>query len=1659
MAAKQKRFTRSSVQRAMRVPSVVAGVVILVVVGCYYYWVREQNAYYISRDLRMLAALSSQLDAAITTHENFLRNYAERFNDPKAKGAVKPPPPIRRSPAIDQDEIDAYAPDFDSIAIGCSRVSAPRDTGKKPGDADKSNTPSPDPEKAFRDELERAPKREIFRSELAEDRGVLTLHVDYAKLVQPGTTPHQGDVKGSPAAQEPPPTVLKACGDLPLSRLTRPLFSRELLDTFDTILLAEGGGRVLYSVHPPHQASTLLMGALPASDDKGDRQPLAPGITTGKLGKFFEHHLLGSDTPLYVASLSEATQQQTVQLSGETFRLFTQPCDFAAPPAVRADGKGQDTQHWIIGGLISESRFRYETLAISPSMIFLICGLLILAICSWPFLRVALIAEHQALTIGDVVLIGVCGVVGASIMTLILLDYLEYQRLAAGADQQLRDFGVQLEQDFTGDLFRARNALEAIYRWDQRMPRLQTGDLENLASSSDPASAAAERRETGQPASAGSQPPADPRAAAVRAKQKCLLELPEVKQYPYFSYFAWVDSEGNQVRKGSMRGNTTSPNVAEREYFRAALKDEWWYVRPPQGPPGSCRSNDGKPDSLVRLPYILASVRSLTNGKPEAVIAMPAPDKPAETGKDPCPLQPQPAVEKATAKSPAAAPEEPKTPVLTLTCQLIHLYASVPPPGVEFAIIDEQGNVVFHSDPERNGQENFFVETDNSRRLRAAVLARQVALVETRYWGEEHSVYTRPLMNSGLTLLTLRSHRLLQAANAEAVLLTVLCLLLNSSPYLMVLLALVLLAPAYRAPWLWPNRGYETQYLHLAEVFVATIATTLCCTRFLEPPLLLYVIFAAPLKGIVSAYLVMAKRRTTTWWVLFGTWWAAVASIVYGISMAKLDLDLSDHSLLLGLDKALVYYWALVCALYLLLLIDVVVSLREILRFDFGEEAAVTDHGPRAPSSAIPQMIRPGPQETGAPGAPSMTPTAPAASDLAARLIAGLRSAWLAGAARGWRSTTPFEPPWLLRYPGIYYVSGVLLLVVAAVVPTVGFFKLGGRLEQETLIKYSQLRLASSIEDRINRVGELAFETPDACAVRTDLTDFDPPVMWATGWRLRPPPITAGKELLNPTHAALGRNERLVPEAMSSFVPHYSDDAVAMRQLYGGGSTDRIWRWHREEGRFIVLDRLVRLTNLSKSHTAQLYGPGPPRQSCPPFQVCPPRHEHLTIWSVVPPLLTMFTAAPKLDLRGPITSEQSLDDFAIVDLLYTLLCLTLMAGLLGVLAWITHFVATRILLLDVAEPLWLRNLPVSPTLGDHIFLVRRERPLDTVIGGHNPQGFHTVSFQKLATSDSWMGELIEIDQGESGRNVCITDFEYEIDLPEMNAKKLAWLEKLMTLPDRTVLLVSTITPLFITIVPESPPPSAPRRPWFHIARTRTVETIPRPPSEQERWQKILGSFVTVTGEQLDLAQHADAPLALPLRHDGSARSIRLARWLWEETRHDPFLRKLAYELDCTSERAQLVDELRERADTYFAGLWRSCSSEEKVLLFQLAKSGLVNGTNRRIIRRLMARGLVRREPNFKLFSQTFGLYVLATGRREEVVETAREEHPRSQWDSLRVPLFVVIGTLLLLMFATQKDLLSATTALATVLTTGLPVLVKLIGMFTEHRMETNDRPL
>ena len=63
--------------------------------------------------------------------------------------------------------------------------------------------------------------------------------------------------------------------------------------------------------------------------------------------------------------------------------------------------------------------------------------------------------------------------------------------------------------------------------------------------------------------------------------------------------------------------------------------------------------------------------------------------------------------------------------------------------------------MLFHSDSQRNLNENLFDETDDSRRLRAEVHAHSAEPLNVRYWGAALRAFVKPMRGDQWSIVTL----------------------------------------------------------------------------------------------------------------------------------------------------------------------------------------------------------------------------------------------------------------------------------------------------------------------------------------------------------------------------------------------------------------------------------------------------------------------------------------------------------------------------------------------------------------------------------------------------------------------------------------------------------------------------------------------------------------------------------------------------------------------------------------------------------------------------------------------------------------------------------------------------------------------------------------
>jgi hypothetical protein len=144
-------------------------------------------------------------------------------------------------------------------------------------------------------------------------------------------------------------------------------------------------------------------------------------------------------------------------------------------------------------------------------------------------------------------------------------------------------------------------------------------------------------------------------------------------------------------------------------------------------------------------------------------------------------------------------------------------------------------------------------------------------------------------------------------------------------------------------------------------------------------------------------------------------------------------------------------------------------------------------------------------------------------------------------------------------------------------------------------------------------------------------------------------------------------------------------------------------------------------------------------------------------------------------------------------------------------------------------------------------------------------------------------------------------------------------------------------------------------------------------------------------------------------------------------------------------REELIREVADRAEPIHRAIWLRCSNDEKLTLIFLALDKLVSSANLEL-RQLMKRGLIVLEPNLRLMDEAFRQYVLRQCETEDYLTWQREGR-HSNWETWRIPLILLLITLGVFLFVTQREVFNSTLSFVSVLTGGLIALLRFVGMF------------
>ena len=458
---------------------------------------------------------------------------------------------------------------------------------------------------------------------------------------------------------------------------------------------------------------------------------------------------------------ASAIADEPVRIAGIDYRMFTQPCCGASTPTPAANASPSGL---VVIGLADAEALRSLSLAISPLLVLSGVAFVMACLVGWSFLKCSLMGVQQRLRRHDVINLLGSGLFGVGLATILLLTIGAYARLSADVDTHLQHIAAKLNDNFTVEIESATEQL-------QKMVKAVREDVDKCSTL------------TGSPPVSG-RLPNDPcqKVAAPWSDPKQLVDL----SYPDFITFAMVDKSGLQAVKAAFSTATaTIVDVNARSYYQRALTHEQlWQLPLPNRP-------DRAAERLCPDGCYLEYISAWNTGWPQVVISMPT--------------------------------AIPRLPVATLSIPMHALLEPVLPPGFEFAVVDSGGIVQFHSDRQRNGQENLLLETDQNSRLRSLVVARSSGTFNTMYWGYPYRAHVRPTRIPGWSIVTFQAKQTSRALVLEwftvAMLLTGL--------YTVGWIVLMLLSLRRGAAWLWPDPLRRHWYVPLGCLAVAATGTWL----------------------------------------------------------------------------------------------------------------------------------------------------------------------------------------------------------------------------------------------------------------------------------------------------------------------------------------------------------------------------------------------------------------------------------------------------------------------------------------------------------------------------------------------------------------------------------------------------------------------------------------------------------------------------------------------------------------------------------------------------------------------------------------------------------------------------------------------------------------
>jgi hypothetical protein len=493
--------------------------------------------------------------------------------------------------------------------------------------------------------------------------------------------------------------------------------------------------------------------------------------------------------PIDPRALGRVSVVAEINLAGASFKLFSEPLQLSYPAVGESEGAPTAPEAWIVCGLTRSARFNAESRAMPLTYILWFTLAIVLLLVSAPIIRLFTIGPTTRLRARDPVFLTLTMFGSTGLITLGLLQGYRTaaSTLSGSLATRLERFAGDIADNFKAEQKAVWDELDAL----ERSPEF--AEVKAHLAAQDSESNGLPRLSFEAPAKArnargaGSSRCAPKWACRTNILHEDKKKLP-LDNYPYFQFVTWSDDQGLQRLKWTTRKNVTpflNFETTEVPYYRKAKTASMWGLET-RG---------------------VSTFRSPNTGETLTIF-----------------WRQRPGTKK---QGPGTKNQAPEMTLAAVATKPLSLVGPLIAGDLQYAVIDREGVVQFHTDATKNLSENFLRECDEDAELGALVRTAGTGSLVTRYSGRRHQLYVRPLETGApdraygpneWSLVVFQSLESRETMTTEMVSTASILFLLYAGIIGTLWAMLAVLWRRYPSRWLWPLESESTAYRSIVAV-------------------------------------------------------------------------------------------------------------------------------------------------------------------------------------------------------------------------------------------------------------------------------------------------------------------------------------------------------------------------------------------------------------------------------------------------------------------------------------------------------------------------------------------------------------------------------------------------------------------------------------------------------------------------------------------------------------------------------------------------------------------------------------------------------------------------------------------------------------------------